>query len=92
MYEAGPEAVRILGFTKDRGALRQALNSPVDERPLRALVRARLAGVYAQRTAGQALARAESSLVALFIYLQPLIAGVLSAILLGERPCDGMEV
>jgi drug/metabolite transporter (DMT)-like permease len=33
-----------------------------------------------------ALARAESSLVALFIYLQPLLAGVLSAILLGERP------
>lgn len=33
-----------------------------------------------------ALARAESSLVALFIYLQPLLAGVLSAVLLGERP------
>ena len=33
-----------------------------------------------------ALARAESSLVALFIYLQPLLAGVLSATLLGERP------
>lgn len=33
-----------------------------------------------------ALARAESSLVALFIYLQPLIAGILSAAVLGERP------
>lgn len=33
-----------------------------------------------------ALARAESSLVALFIYLQPLVAGLLSAVLLGERP------
>ncbi len=33
-----------------------------------------------------ALARAESSLVAIFIYLQPLLAGVLSAIVLGERP------
>lgn len=32
-----------------------------------------------------ALARAESSLVALFIYLQPLIAGVLAALFLGER-------
>jgi drug/metabolite transporter (DMT)-like permease len=32
-----------------------------------------------------ALARAESSLVALFIYLQPLIAGVLAAAFLGER-------
>jgi drug/metabolite transporter (DMT)-like permease len=33
-----------------------------------------------------ALARAESSLVAIFIYLQPLLAGALSAIVLGERP------
>lgn len=32
-----------------------------------------------------ALARAESSLVAIFIYLQPVIAGVLAAVLLGER-------
>jgi len=32
-----------------------------------------------------ALARAESSLVALFIYLQPLIAGLLAAAFLGER-------
>jgi len=33
-----------------------------------------------------ALARAESSLVALFIYLQPLIATGLSVVVLGERP------
>ena len=33
-----------------------------------------------------ALARAESSLVALFVYLQPVIAGITGAIFLGERP------
>lgn len=32
-----------------------------------------------------ALARAESSMVALYVYLQPLIAGVLAAVFLGER-------
>ena len=32
-----------------------------------------------------ALARAESSMVALYVYLQPVIAGLLSAIFLGER-------
>lgn len=33
-----------------------------------------------------ALARVDSSVVALFIYLQPLVAAALSAVLLGERP------
>ncbi len=33
-----------------------------------------------------ALARVDSSVVALFIYLQPMIAGTLSALWLGERP------
>ena len=37
-----------------------------------------------------ALARVDSSVVALFIYLQPLLAAALSALVLGERP--GLEV